>query len=241
VRRAVLALAVALLVGTVATAATAEAGRARRPPSKSKRLPGYAASRDWMAAAGAYAQEVRGLARREPTKQRLIRRHGLTEDDVAAIAAYANEGYKEINRRLRRDARRRRTPGKTGRRNGYGEIDALVAALGKLPGFRGVSYRGAHLTEPQLAAMGLVPGAIVEDVAFVSSDRDLRVAARFAETTEGWKTAVVFEIHGRSGRDVSALTGNVPEREVLFLPGTRFKVRSVDRIGRRLLVTVDEV
>lgn len=65
------------------------------------------------------------------------------------------------------------------------------------------------------------PGTVFEDAAFLSTTANDTPPELFGYAT------VRFDIHGFTGRDVSAISEYQDEREVLFLPHTKFLVKSV--------------
>ena len=92
-------------------------------------------------------------------------------------------------------------------------IDAVSAALAKLPSHAGVVYRGTDL--PPLALDAYVPGQPVTEPAFTSSS---------ADPAESFPGNTLFVIDSVSGRDVSPYSAIPSEAEVLFDRGAHFSV-----------------
>ncbi|RIQ26858.1 ADP-ribosyltransferase domain-containing protein [Jiangella rhizosphaerae] len=138
----------------------------------------------------------------------------LTAAQARAIHHYTTiEGVEEMNAYLRRphdvpagrQAELRRL------------VDDAVAGLAALPRFTGVAYRGTSLPDPQLPRWR--PGVIVADRGFASASASVSVAEAF----RGGGNALIA-IVGRSGADIRALSSFAHEAEVLYPPGTRFRV-----------------
>jgi hypothetical protein len=94
-------------------------------------------------------------------------------------------------------------------------IDAVTAALAKLPSYRGLVFRGTDLTPDVLARYGA--GADVTEAAFTSTSAD--AAEAFGGNTR-------FTIESTDGKLVTPYSAIPSEDEVLFPPGTRFHVLS---------------
>lgn len=148
----------------------------------------------------------------------------LTPQDAAYLITYSGRRFREANSQLRK--------GKMA--SGYsGYVKGVNAALDKLPPLTGTSYRSTSLSPKQLGSY--IPGAVVKDPGFTSAS-----AAPIDKKFSGYKSKeqdVTMEIHGRSGRDVSALSNYPNEHEVLFKSGTPFRVR--ERNGNHIVL--DEV
>lgn len=122
--------------------------------------------------------------------------------------------------------------------NVWKDVDAMRTALTKLPVVpRGtVVYRGTDL--PLKVARQIKPGATFCEPSFGSSSQD----PNRADVTEG---CFLFEIESKTGVDVHAVSLFPHEWEVLFRPGTWFRIIRVEEIvrvprgsgGRRIPVT----
>jgi hypothetical protein len=122
----------------------------------------------------------------------------LDAADVRALHDYTGPGYGEMNTSLR----------------GWGplpdtelaeRVEAVSAALAKLPKHEGIVYRGAFLDDAKIAVYR--PGEIVTERAFTSTS--VERAKRFPGNVE-------FVIRSRTGRDITAYSRAAHETEVLF-------------------------
>nr|WP_246401110.1 ADP-ribosyltransferase domain-containing protein [Jiangella mangrovi] len=138
----------------------------------------------------------------------------LTAAQIRALHFYTTvEGVEEINRHLRRP---QQTPAE--RRDDLQRlVDDAVAGLAALPRFDGVSFRGTTLPAADLPRWR--PGAVVADRGFASSSASAPVAEAFRRGGNAFLT-----IAGRTGADIRSLSFFAHEAEVLFAPGTRFRV-----------------
>ncbi|SDS00988.1 ADP-ribosyltransferase domain-containing protein [Jiangella sp. DSM 45060] len=99
-------------------------------------------------------------------------------------------------------------------------VDDAVAGVAALPRFTGLAYRGTSLPAAQLRRWR--PGVVVADRGFASASASRSVADAFRGGGNAFITVV-----GHSGADIRALSSFPHEAEVLYPPGTRFRV--VDR------------
>jgi hypothetical protein len=149
----------------------------------------------------------------------------LDPADLRALHDYTGPGYGEMNVSLRNG-------GPLGGTELAERVEAVSAALAKLPKYDGVVFRGTYLTDKQIAAY--VPGEIVTERAFISTSVD--PAAKFPGNVE-------FVIESRSGRDIAAYSRVPTETEVLFDRNTTFEVRYnvFDESTGKTLITMAEV
>jgi hypothetical protein len=101
------------------------------------------------------------------------------------------------------------------------QIQRAVSGLRQLPAHQGQVTRAVSMT-PDMAAP-YQPGAVVTEPAFTSALMPGGTYQRGGNT--------LFFIESTTGRDVSLIARHVTEREVLFMPGTRFRVVSVEANG----------
>ena len=90
------------------------------------------------------------------------------------------------------------------------QLEALLSALDKLPGYRGLSYRGYAGRQGPGFQRALTSPVLV------ATSRDPRVA------TENFSTDGMYAVIGSRGRDLSAVSRHPQEREVVFRPGSMF-------------------
>lgn len=131
---------------------------------------------------------------------------------ASAIIAYTGSHYGSVNKEMRTGAMTQEQ---------WNYAKALNDALDKLPPHVGVTKRGTTIPAAQLAQYQ--PGVIIEERAFTSTGKGSKFSG-----------PVSFEIHGKTGRDVSKLSSHSSENEVLFKSGTRFKV--VSRSGNHIVM-----
>lgn len=152
-----------------------------------------------------------------PAGHRLGPRSRLTAAQRRALHHYTTiEGVEEMNAYLRRPADA--PPERRARLRRL--VDDAAAGLAALPRFAGVAYRGTSLPAAQLPRWR--PGVVVADRGFASASASASVAEAFRGGGNAFLTIV-----GRGGADIRALSSFAHEAEVLFPPGTRFRV--VDR------------
>lgn len=145
----------------------------------------------------------------------------LSPAEKAIIYHYTDDGYEDLNTALHR-AGAAMPP--------FGQ--ALQATLAKLPVHRGAVYSGAQLDADQLADFALAlahadgPMLVYLDwPAFLSASQSPQAAQQFRS---GPGKNCLFLIDSKTGRSIEAVSRyGISEREVLFLPSTRFRVTSV--------------
>lgn len=134
-------------------------------------------------------------------------------------------------------------------KNNYsaGQTGELARALDKLPGFGGMSYRGALLHNTFYAENDIVAqryrkenpestiftkGSLVTTSGFFSTSRSEQVASQFVfrqRFGNVWSPdTVLFNIIGKSGRNIADLA-ELQQAEILFSPGATFQVTGVTR------------
>lgn len=159
--------------------------------------------------------------------------HPLSPDDplspehLKALGDYTGMSYADLNEALRSEALDA---------SQIARVEALKAALSKLPPFEGSVVRGTNLPAEVLAQYR--PGEYIVEKAFLSTTRDPVVAqsSAFAGNVE-------FRIVSFTGRDVSAFSMFPAEQEILFPANTRFLVlrRTTDpRTGRTIIDMVED-
>lgn len=96
-------------------------------------------------------------------------------------------------------------------------------------GFEGVSVRGTQLSA-EMANNLLQVGGTYQDLGFMSSSTDPSVAEGFKNSqAKPGKVKVMFEIEAKSGVFIDNISAYGGENEVLFRPGTEFKITSVNK------------
>ena len=145
----------------------------------------------------------------------------LTAAKAAHIRAYTGSAYVITNAQLRANELDENT---------YAHVKQLNTALDALPKFDSSTTRGTQLDASELKKWQ--PGKIVADHGFMSTTKKL---------SPDFGGNVQLTVHGKTGRDISKLSGHPSEQEVLFPAGTRFKV--VDRSEKhgKSYITLQEV
>ena len=84
-------------------------------------------------------------------------------------------------------------------------------------------------TLPDSVLQNLEPGKTFIDRAFMSTSKTDPFAGKFQ-----------FEIHSKSGRDIGSLSEHPNEAEVIFRPGTEFRIDSISVKNGVTYVTMTE-
>ncbi|MEZ0351678.1 ADP-ribosyltransferase [Mycobacterium sp. pR1184] len=136
----------------------------------------------------------------------------LSSDNLAALADYTGCGYQDLNHGLRNFSVDE---------SQIARVEAINAALEKLPAYQGPVIRGSDIPVEMLEQYK--PGEVIVERAFLSTTMNPAVAQlpTFAGNVE-------FQILSKSGRDISSYSMFPEEQEVLFPPGTQFYV--VDKV-----------
>lgn len=136
----------------------------------------------------------------------------LTLHEAAHVVAFTQYAFQETNKALRKKVTTRAI-----RRH----VKVLNEALKKLPPHEGTTHRSADISRS--VAKKYKPGMIIEERGFLSTSKSNR-----GESDN-------FEIRGKTGRDISALSHLPREQEVLFRSGTRFRVLS-NNDGKKIVL-----
>jgi len=146
----------------------------------------------------------------------------LTDLEIVAIRGYTSDkrnpeiaeklfDYERINRALRTP-----TPADTALLEAY--IGQLKSALQKLPASEGPVHRIIKRVTPDDVRAQFVEGKTWDAPSFMSTSR--------GEALDSCRVTLFFK-STRSGRVIAALSEIPSEREVLFMPGSRFTVKKV--------------
>ena len=141
---------------------------------------------------------------------RKARRLGITESEMVGLLDYTAVGYRVMNICLREHMSEESC------QETVGVIEAARRALSRMPNYRGTVSRTATLPRE---ALGIhVPGAILTYDSFTST----------SIAPERLYGSQRFIIESKTGKDISWASEIPKENEVLFAPGTVFKVISVE-------------
>ena len=146
----------------------------------------------------------------------------LTPEQKAAIRDYSDSGYRRINGQLRARAVTART---------RHEINALISALKELPGFEGDVFRSAAI-EGRLLRKYQRVGTVITERAFISTSRS---------PSKAFSGNVRFYLISKRGKEIDQWSEYPDEEEVLFPPGTRFKVLEYVREGNEIEIFLEEL
>lgn len=154
-------------------------------------------------------------------------------DDLIGLHEYTANGYKAMNEGLRgsRTALKEMAP----------VIKTAASGLNQLPGVKGTVYRGANMTPERLAQYKV--GEVIAERGFTSTTvNKAMVIGKTAEQSFNKNTMFVIKSAG-GGRDVSMLSRFPDEKEVLFGPGTEFKVlkNAFDKKLQKNVIYLQEV
>jgi len=156
-----------------------------------------------------------------------------------ALKSYTGAGYIEMNERLRL--------GDAAFREKYGDAAAdsamamarstheALAAMPRAPESMTL-MRGMTLPKGSAAVDAMASAEEVELPAFGSFTRSPSIARQFAAPGEGDVSIVYRARKHSSGVMIEAFSELTYEREVLFPPGTRFKIVGRQRVGENILV-----
>lgn len=141
----------------------------------------------------------------------------ISKAELVAVQQYSSEDFEEFNEMLRDDE-----AAPLGQKEL--RIKGVASALAQLPPFEGTVVRGARLGSATIAKYE--PGQDITERAFTSTTvaADAEPLTMKADAQRG---RVRFVIESRKlGKDISELSHFEREREVLFPPGTTFRVQS---------------
>ncbi|MFK8139202.1 MAG: hypothetical protein AB8E15_12650 [Bdellovibrionales bacterium] len=110
------------------------------------------------------------------------------------------------------------------------------------PKFNGVVYRSFYIDRSIIKKL-LDVGTITAN-SFWSSSKDLKVAKIYEDQalfeSSNRQSVLMLKIHSKSGRDIEAVSSAPLEREVVFLPGTNFKIVSFLNLKNIYKISLEE-
>ena len=152
-------------------------------------------------------------------------RHGMTDPELSGTYAYTTSdtrwGYQRLNDALRSGDLKQRADVQNYKLT-------LNAALARLPDYVGTARRGTILPKNELAKHKV--GEIVAYEAFTS-----------ASTGTGFGGRHRFVVQSKHGKQIQPYSAHGHEQEVLFAPGTRFRVLDRRDEGETVYITLEEV
>lgn len=147
-----------------------------------------------------------------------------TSKEKSAIRHYTGGSYRAINEALRGGAMDGQMWDE--------QVKPAINGLKKLPGRRGISWRETDV--PAEVSAKYKVGTVIEEHGFLSTSK---------KESFSWGGSVRYSVHGATGVDLNAhdLSIHESENEVLFRPGTRFKIAKIEQKGKQKHVTLVEM
>jgi hypothetical protein len=157
-----------------------------------------------------------------------ITNHNLSQEDLDALFAWKGSSYIWMSNReefgiagdifslFHQKGGLDRRPGQI-RKN----LRNLKSLLERLPAHRGLVYRGVKSENPEKEYK------VGEDFSFdrySSTSTNLMTAVSFSQTGDASRSSVILVLLTNSGRNIIGEGPNRNEREVLFTPGSNFRV-----------------
>lgn len=149
----------------------------------------------------------------------------IPTEDLIALRAYSGHHYRPMNSSLRAA-----TAAELEKLEGL--IKTAASALNELPSFQGTVYRGTTLKQEVIDMY--VPGQIVAERAFMSTSY---------EKTTAFSGNVLFMIDAqKGGKAIESLSAIAREKEILFGPGTEFRVldKTLDAATGKVVIFLQE-
>jgi len=143
---------------------------------------------------------------------------GLTSSDVAAITDYTAESYRKMNWEAR------------GIKPPTPEIQAKIKTLDKVLEGKTLSenftlYRGlGGAGTDAIIAQGLNKGNVIVEMGFLSASCELSVGKEFASVSNNNLLLKINAKRGSSGLDISQISDNKEEKEILLPRNARLKI-----------------
>jgi len=154
---------------------------------------------------------------------------GLSRDERVAVLSYTYSTYDTVNSilRERQDARQSsKTADDVEAIAPY--VEVLNAALDKLPPYKGTVLRTTSSMPSKILAEHQV-GSTVTYPAYTSTSMERRLGAKYN-----------FTIRSETGADLGGYASNTNEQEVLFKPGTRFRITKREKKNGNTYIEMEE-
>lgn len=145
----------------------------------------------------------------------------LTFPELLALKFYTGEGYRLFNRAQSDGACRARFASL---------IETFRTGLERLPPYQGEVFSGRQMSLGEFSK--LQPGYVLTSHEYVSTSKQKNISMYFifgAYHNPALKQ-VMLQIRGKAGRDITELSQRSAESEVLYAPGSKFKVTSVENV-----------
>lgn len=166
-----------------------------------------------------------------------VRNQGLTDEvlsiyEITLIYHYTESGYENTNEVLIQNKGVITTP--------YAQF--LADTLQKLPDYQDVVFRGTTLipSQKQRYMVANQQNILVTEPLFLSTSRSEIIANLFS------KGNTLFTIFSKTGKQIEkfskfGLSSGQNEKEVLFLPNTKFEVLDVTQSSLNTLIVLEEI
>ncbi len=150
--------------------------------------------------------------------------NGLTIFEKTLIYYYTKDGYRKINKSLRK-----------GRTSKVSEL--LGSVLSKLPDHLSLVHRTAYLENRQLNGYrnAFQKGLVILDRGFISASKSILIGRAMP------KFNAKFQISTRSGKSIKEFSFSPNEEEILIMSGTSFQVVDVIKKGNYLLIKLEKI
>ena len=168
----------------------------------------------------------------------------LTEKQKKCINDYTNTGFFNINKYLgtgkvfrHLDAANEQTEDEI-----KGGIKCLKNSLSDIPNYEGKTYRGDTIKIKNLDDFkNNLDNNYLEFKSFLSTTRDSNQAQIFGGLTRKNEYPVIYNITSKKGKFIADYSKFKSEKEVLFMPNTRFNVLGWTDFNGRLVVDLIEI
>jgi len=150
------------------------------------------------------------------------------KEKYAAFNTYVGPGYANINKYLRKDFKKMKGDWKAWVPDTVKTMQDAYTT--KYPAYKGTSWRGVKFETTWefnsfIETIEKNKSKGISFPEFISSSQDERVIKKFTGQPH---RSVVFEIRGKNGMNIGKEFDTGREREVLFKPGSKFKITSWD-------------
>lgn len=155
----------------------------------------------------------------------------LTTYEKAVIYKYSDDGFKEVNKELRKSK---------GKSLSVFAIH-LWNALKKLPDYDGLVYRKVYLTKYELNKYrnALKNNKPLIEFPYTSTTKSRLIAMTFTVTT-GYTPNCLFRIQARTGKEIDKIA-KFDEKEVILLPNTKYRILEIRIEIDYTLITMEEI
>lgn len=164
----------------------------------------------------------------------------LDPDEIKAISTYTDGDYVPINTFMRDGIIPENWVAQYNQKEIGNLITKIDTALDKLPNYDGYTSRIIKAKEHYAAGIG-VQNKSFDELLKMTIKGDVYTADSFLSTTlineaetRPSLNSIVYHIIGKSGKEIAGISNYVNEAEVLFRPGTSFRVIDVRVVTREI-------